>query len=144
MPASPLELLLLESNQHAKAVERASKAQDTRSAAVWKHITPPQALVMIVVDVVCECGHEYRFPNPHILVRYDDKGNQHSVHYRRREAASFLALPREVKHHQMSVPFCLSCFQAGPAPEKELARPVQRPQALDELFPEVAAAEAEA
>ena len=105
----PLLKLLAEGERHAINQERKAKAQRTQ-ALMAKAIEPKpaQALVMVVMDYYCECGCTYRAPQPNFLVRYE--ANANSVHMRRESAPSALALPREIKVHTMSVPFCEACF----------------------------------
>jgi hypothetical protein len=105
----PLLRLLAEGERHAINQERKVKAQRTHALmAKAQEPKPAQALVMVVMDYHCECGQTYRAPQPNFLVRYE--ANANSVHMRRESAPSALALPREIKVHTMSVPFCEACF----------------------------------
>lgn len=117
--AASLDDLLRASEAHASAVQRreASPVSPTLSDKA-----PPRALVLVTTVYTCECGQQYRSPNPHVLVRYDAKGYENSVHYRRRDLGLFAALDREHKLLHQSVPYCEACFGSAPAqsPKGEL------------------------
>ena len=110
MPVSSLDTFLSEVDRTAADIERAAKARDTRAALGFSAKAIPQALVLVTTTFICECGARYEVPSPTTLVRYDHHGFNNSVHYRRREMAAFLVLPRERKQHEVAVAFCQRCF----------------------------------
>ena len=115
MPATGLDLFLADVERGAADERRAEQARSTLAATNFTNTAIPQALVLVVQVLTCECcGSVTRAPNPNTLVRYDHHGHANSVQYRQRELERFLALPREVKEHSLLVPFCEGCFNVLP------------------------------
>lgn len=115
--ASQLESLLSDASRHQEDMTRAGRARDTLSVPLGRDT--PEALILVITTSHCECGASYRSPQPQVLVRYAKF--QNSVHYRRETARAFLALPREIKEHEVTVPFCEACF--GGAQMSEASKP---------------------
>lgn len=107
--ADPFSTLLHQVEEHEAATRRAAQQRATRYIPQTK-APDPSALVLVTTVYTCECGRVYRSPNPHVLVRYDEKGYQNSVHYSRSSVSPYFSLKREHKVIERTVPWCEECF----------------------------------
>jgi hypothetical protein len=108
-----LSSLLDSVSQRTAAQERASKAAETAGISYSVSNSWPRALVLVVTNLTCDnCGTIHRQPNA-CLVRYDAEGFSNSIHYRQIDLKPFLTLPRELKVHERTIPFCERCFING-------------------------------
>lgn len=77
------------------------------------HPDAPQALVLPITVATCAgCHSVTRSPSHYALVRYSL--NSYTFRYSRADTASD-DLPREIREHTVTVPFCESCFLAAPS-----------------------------
>jgi hypothetical protein len=86
-------------------------AKDATAPLFVRPPTPPSALALWVTVATCACGRVHRLPPTTVLIKYAE--NEHSVHYKRDDAAVAALptdLPREVREKQISIPFCEACF----------------------------------
>jgi len=107
----PLSALLAETDRNAANQRRAAQAE--RIALLRAEQAKPRAIVLVTTVYTCECGKVYRSPNPTVMLRYDTKGYENSVHYRRQDlerVANPSLLPHEHKLLSRTVPFCEECF----------------------------------
>ena len=104
-------------------VERSARLNEAVSVlSAPLRTATPKALVLVVIVSRCECGAVHRSPNQNTLVRYDNAGRENSVQFTRRDAARFSMLPREVREHVVSVPYCEACFRQPASATSESAQ----------------------
>lgn len=128
--ADPFSILLHQVEEHEAATRRAAQQRATHYVPQTKALDP-SALVLVTTVYTCECGRVYRSPNPHVLVRYDEKGYQNSVHYSRSSVSPYFSLKREHKVIERTVPWCEACFSVDTAPaqasEASISSPISAP-----------------
>lgn len=89
---------------------QASEAHRRQLAASLRREPEATALLMIAVHLHCAtCHSEQTIPSSTVQVRFG-KGNARSSVGSLAGLQRYLDLPREVQHHEVTIPFCLQCF----------------------------------